>query len=146
MRAFGYRGRGREVKEESKYVFIQSIFSGDTENPYGGTFCFLQDNHTSVQGMRERAAERGAEVVCVGHQEVESMLHGPPCHGVMEETVLAKPHEGQCQGMSSSVDGPRRKNRSLFVYPAQSNFSGRKYSLEWIQRIQDDGLNFSAAR
>ncbi|KAK9721920.1 MOSC domain [Popillia japonica] len=43
-------------------------------------------------------------------------------------------------GKSHIRVGDNTKN-SLFVYPAQCNFSGTKYPLEWIDKVQRGGLN-----
>lgn len=36
---------------------------------------------------------------------------------------------------------PKANNNSLFVYPAQSNFSGTKYPLWWTKEVQNGALN-----
>lgn len=73
-------------------------------------FCYLEDDHTSVLGIREVAIERGADVVCFREQDITQLnrLH--------DETQDALPHH-------------------LFAFPAQSNFSGRKYPLQWVKDI-----------
>ncbi|WP_328349221.1 aminotransferase class V-fold PLP-dependent enzyme [Streptomyces sp. NBC_00445] len=70
----------------------------------------LQDNHNSVLGMREYAARLGAEVTTVPL--------GPDLRADAAETTRV---------LAGGADGP-----SLFAYPAQSNFSGVRHSLDWI--------------
>jgi molybdenum cofactor sulfurtransferase len=76
-------------------------------------FCYLEDNHTSVLGLREIAADNGAQLVCI----TES--------AIVRGTSLAS------KGSSTSPSTPVYH---LFAYPAQSNFSGRKYPLDWTKR------------
>ncbi|XP_011875726.1 PREDICTED: molybdenum cofactor sulfurase [Vollenhovia emeryi] len=76
-----------------------------------GSFVYVQDNHTSVLGMRDVVAGRGAEVICLGHDQAFRTLG--------ERTCRRDPDE-------------RQGGNSLFVYSAQCNFSGLKYPLKWI--------------
>jgi molybdenum cofactor sulfurtransferase len=86
-----------------------------------GTFMYLQDNHTSVLGMRELAKKHGAAVCCLSHDEAfHCFLH---C-------------EYPDVNASSASDG-----NSLFVYPAQCNFSGLKYPLSWVSKVQNGVLS-----
>ena len=38
-------------------------------------------------------------------------------------------------------DKPIHKPFSLFAYPAEDNFAGVKYPLEWIQKVQKGHFN-----
>lgn len=76
----------------------------------GVRFLLTADNHNSVNGMREYAAARGAEVryVPMGHElRIDSLEEHLAC------ADCTRPH--------------------LFAFPAQSNFSGVKHPLEWIE-------------
>lgn len=76
------------------------------------------DNHNSVNGLREYARSRGADTVYVP-------LRAPRL-GVDAEAmdaVLATPPPGG----------------GLLAYPAQSNFSGVRHSLEWVTRAKAAG-------
>ena len=73
-------------------------------------FFYLEDDHTSVLGIREVAIERGADVVCFREQDI-TQLNQP--HGEAQDPLL----------------------HHLFAFPAQSNFSGRKYPLQWVKDI-----------
>ncbi|XP_064594606.1 molybdenum cofactor sulfurase-like [Liolophura sinensis] len=93
--------------------------------PHGksGCFCYLLDNHTSVQGMREVAASKGAEIICF--EEADLMGVSMPGAG----------HQAS-NGQILDVRGSRREHtprgNCLWAIPAQSNFSGRKYPLDWL--------------
>ena len=87
----------------------------DSNSRYLLTF----DNHNSVNGIREFAHARGAEVtyipVALPDMRVdESQL----------DLELARPHEG---------------GHNLFAYPAQSNFSSVHHPLEWIEKAHAHG-------
>ncbi|HET7322668.1 MAG TPA: aminotransferase class V-fold PLP-dependent enzyme [Longimicrobiaceae bacterium] len=71
-------------------------------------FVLTADNHNSVNGIREYAAAHGAEVRYVPLNR-ELRIHSP---------------EEQLRGADAGA-------RNLFVFPAQSNFSGVKHPLEW---------------
>lgn len=89
-----------------------------------GYFCYLQDNHTSVQGMRELAFERCSAVLCLTEEEVLT--------GCTEESLVS----------GSFTAGNAPLGNCLFVFPGQSNFSGRKYPLEWIGAAHQGELGF----
>ncbi|XP_050540109.1 molybdenum cofactor sulfurase isoform X3 [Daktulosphaira vitifoliae] len=78
------------------------------------TFGYTLDNHTSVLGMRELAT--GIKMLCLSPTQVTDAT----------EVYLS----------TSS-----KSNNSLFVYPAQSNFSGVKYPLSWIDKCKKGVLN-----
>ena len=81
------------------------------------SFAYLDDNHTSVIGMREIIKQRQfPDIACVSVNDVAHWL-----------TTSDSKHR-------SSVN--RSSGNHLFVYPAQSNFCARKYPLDWITGIQ----------
>jgi molybdenum cofactor sulfurtransferase len=85
----------------------------------GGALLLTSDNHNSVNGIREYAHARRAEV--------EYAPLGMPELRVDSDRLrdlLARPHAGK----------PR-----LFAFPAQSNFSGVKHPLELIGEARDAG-------
>lgn len=79
-----------------------------------GCLTYLQENHTSVLGMRNNAPNTRV----LEHNEAFNLLNNDSTELISDNT----------------------KN-SLFVYPAQCNFSGTKYPLEWIDKVQRGGLN-----
>lgn len=76
----------------------------------GSLFCYLDDNHTSVVGMREVARKNGARILCVSATDIVAS------HKPRPPAPPFPPHH-------------------LFAYPAQSNFCGRKYPLSWCEDI-----------
>ncbi|KAL7976901.1 hypothetical protein Chor_008850 [Crotalus horridus] len=78
----------------------------------GSRFCYLTDNHTSVVGMRMITTAKNVVFVPV---KPKDMLSG---------ANIVKEKDNNCS------------TPHLFCYPAQSNFSGVKYPLAWIEEIQ----------
>eukprot|EP01080_Neovahlkampfia_damariscottae_P001196 gene1196-10710_t len=75
-------------------------------------FISLFENHNSALGIREFAYKNGSEVSTVTEAEIE------------------KNHEGVFKSSNEN---------NLFVYPAECNSTGRKYSLDWILKILSIG-------
>ncbi|XP_076599323.1 molybdenum cofactor sulfurase [Chaetodon auriga] len=84
-----------------------------TESEAGSHFCYLTDSHTSVVGIRGLTSARGVVALPVSPQEVENKAKD---EAQGEDAICQTPH--------------------LFCYPAQSNFSGRKYPLSHVKGIQ----------
>ncbi|XP_055304058.1 molybdenum cofactor sulfurase 3 [Sitodiplosis mosellana] len=84
---------------------VAETFDFDDENT--GSFLYLQDNHTSVLGMREIVKTNN--IICVERDNFMS---------------------GKFQGSL------RQRGNSLLVFPSQCNFSGFKYPLSEIHRFQ----------
>lgn len=76
-----------------------------------GAFVYLRDNHTSVLGMREVVYAR--KICCL---ERGDLLNDPV-----------------------SLPDLSESGNSLVVFPAQCNFSGFKYPLDLIEKIQESG-------
>jgi molybdenum cofactor sulfurtransferase len=79
-------------------------------------FVLTADNHNSVNGVREFAKAKGATVTYL------------PLDAEMRVENLTLPE----------VD---RLKHNLFAYPAQSNFSGVRHSLDWIRVAQEEGYD-----
>ena len=124
-------------------------------------FCYLEDNHTSVLGMREVAAHSGARIVCA----TENVISQKPGH-LNRDTVsplnaissdirslnLTSPDSASPSSNSVSSDlippdmtPPGLHVYHLFAYPAQSNFSGRKYPLSWTIDIPNNSMLLSCS-
>jgi selenocysteine lyase/cysteine desulfurase len=84
----------------------------------GDRFLATFDNHNSVNGIREFARAKGARTVYVP-------LEAPDLR--VDDDLLEHYLD----------DAPGEHN--LFAYPAQSNFSGVKHPLEWIETAHDRG-------
>jgi selenocysteine lyase/cysteine desulfurase len=80
----------------------------------GSRLVLSSDNHNSVNGLRVQAARRRAAVEYV---PLDAALRGVNPHSWL-----------------TAAPGP-----SLFAYPAQSNFSGVRHPLEWVQLAQARG-------
>ena len=96
----------------------------------GGRFLLTFDNHNSVNGIRQFARARGASVTYVPLTTADLRV---------SEEALARRFE------AATSDGRRRfrrrASRSLFAFPAQSNFSGVQHPLAWIAQAQDAGYD-----
>ncbi|CAH0558996.1 unnamed protein product [Brassicogethes aeneus] len=79
-----------------------------------GLLAHLQNNHTSVLGMRAYVKKS----IEINDSEAFNIFSNT-------EFKIENKHEYNC----------------LFVYPAQSNFCGTKYPLEWIQSVKSGALN-----
>lgn len=89
--------------------------------PFGAGCRYLLsfDNHNSVNGIREYALAKGAEVTYIPVVLPDLRLDEE------QLTVALEQVDGQCA--------------NLFAYPAQSNFSGVQHDLAWIARAQQLG-------
>lgn len=85
----------------------------------GSHFLLTFDNHNSVNGIREFAHARGAEVSYIPIALPDMRVDGSSLQGYLEAGRGA---------------GPK-----LFAYPAQSNFSAVQHPLEWIDQAHRAG-------
>lgn len=85
----------------------------------GGRFLPAFDNHNSVNGIREYARTKGADVTYM-------------------PTVLPNLRFDDA-ALEAELDQIQPDSFNLFAYPAQSNFSGVQHSLEWIAKAQAKG-------
>lgn len=100
-------------------------------------FAYLNDNHTSVVGMREIISESNSNtsVYCLFEaDDLSSTAFNSACSFDAKLVKLNK---------NRNTTELNNNSRNLFVYPAQSNFNGRKYSLELIDCIQKHGINLN---
>lgn len=84
-----------------------------------GRYLLTFDNHNSVNGIREFAIGRGASVTYI-----PLVLPQMTINEEKLKTALEQHGTGQ---------------NNLFAYPAQSNFSGRQHSLDWIEMAHARG-------
>jgi len=85
----------------------------------GCQYTLIFDNHNSVNGIREYANARGAEVTYI--------------------PVVLPDLRVDAQILSSTLDTLDTGCFNLFAFPAQSNFSGVQHPLEWIAEAQEKG-------
>ncbi len=86
----------------------------------GSRLLLTADNHNSVHGIREFARARGATLTY-------APLTAPDLR--MDDAVLR-----------GELDRAPAGHRHLFAYPAQSNYSGVRHPLEWIEAAQRSRL------
>ncbi|KRY58506.1 Molybdenum cofactor sulfurase [Trichinella britovi] len=118
---FAYSSCAGCSKKRSKLSLNNSRTVGRIEECKrgGSRLVYLFDNHTSVIGMREYAWQRDVGVVCVSEDELVNVIDRP------------EPTDHGNEPCNCTA---------LFVYPGQSNFSGRKYPLDWCERISSGGM------
>ncbi len=85
----------------------------------GDHYLLTFDNHNSVNGIREFARARGAEITYLPVVLPDMRVDEAQLEGYLE---LARPG-----------------GYNLFAFPAQSNFSGAQHPLEWIERAHAKG-------
>jgi selenocysteine lyase/cysteine desulfurase len=85
----------------------------------GGRYLLTFDNHNSVNGIREFAHARGAEVTYI------------PI--VLPDMRVDDSH------LKQELQRPSKRGHNLFAYPAQSNFSSVKHPLDWIEQAHRYG-------
>ncbi|XP_072461369.1 molybdenum cofactor sulfurase isoform X1 [Notamacropus eugenii] len=84
----------------------------------GSRFYYLTDSHTSVVGIRKIAEAMQVSSIAV---KPEDILLSEKSNGALYEPACKTPH--------------------LFCYPAQSNFSGTRYPLSWIEMLKSGRLS-----
>jgi molybdenum cofactor sulfurtransferase len=77
------------------------------------------DNHNAVNGLREFARAKGASITYV--------------------SIVAPDLRIDDIQLQNQLSNPSLKGNNLFVFPAQSNFSGVQHSLGWIEKAQSNG-------
>ncbi|XP_020841356.1 LOW QUALITY PROTEIN: molybdenum cofactor sulfurase [Phascolarctos cinereus] len=84
----------------------------------GSRFCYLTDSHTSVVGIRKIVQAMQGSSIAV---KPEDILLSEKSNGAVYQPACKTPH--------------------LFCYPAQSNFSGTRYPLSWIEVLKSGRLS-----
>jgi selenocysteine lyase/cysteine desulfurase len=85
----------------------------------GSRYLMTADNHNSVNGIREFAKRKGAEVHYAPLTMPDLRIDRPALEALLQDTS-ASPH-------------------NLFAFPAQSNFSGVRHPLDLIEYAQSNG-------
>jgi selenocysteine lyase/cysteine desulfurase len=84
-----------------------------------GRYLLTFDNHNSVNGIREFAHARGAEVTYI--------------------PVMLPEMRVDASQLNLELSRPSTTGHNLFAFPAQSNFSSVKHPLEWIELAHSYG-------
>jgi selenocysteine lyase/cysteine desulfurase len=84
-----------------------------------GRYLLTFDNHNSVNGIREFAHARGADVTYI--------------------PVMLPDMRVDASQLDFELSRPSKAGHNLFAYPAQSNFSSVKHPLEWIEKAHAHG-------
>lgn len=90
-----------------------------------GSFVYLRDNHTSVLGLREIAADKNADLIHISHDDFLEAINQKYDKAALRKSKLSIKNEAN----------------TLLVYPAQSNFNGYKYPINCIHHIKNGCLN-----
>lgn len=98
------------------YIPVDKLDPQESLTGNQSIFCYLEDNHTSVIGMREIANHNGAKIVCI-----------------TDNAIIMGNKETAPFSDTFPTAGPSLYH--LFAYPAQSNFSGQKYPLLWTTEL-----------
>jgi len=85
----------------------------------GDRYILTFDNHNSVNGIREFARAKGAEAIYVPVIPPDLRIDEARLRALLDET--------------------QPEHKTLFAYPAQSNFSGVQHSLDWIDEAHAKG-------
>jgi molybdenum cofactor sulfurtransferase len=84
-----------------------------------GRYLLTFDNHNSVNGIREFAHARGAQVTYIPVTLPDMRL--------------------DASGLDRELARPSKSGHNLFAFPAQSNFSSVTHSLGWIEKAHAHG-------
>src|SRR5688572_23259068 len=85
----------------------------------GGRYLLTFDNHNSVNGIREFAHARGAQVTYIPVTLPDMRL--------------------DASSLDRELARPSKSGHNLFAFPAQSNFSSVTHSLDWIDKAHAHG-------
>jgi molybdenum cofactor sulfurtransferase len=85
----------------------------------GSTLVLLSDNHNSVNGIREYCNRKGGRTVYSQVQYEDLMINEETLKNHLCNNLIAK--------------------NNLFAFPAQSNVSGVKHDLKWIEYAHERG-------
>ncbi len=85
----------------------------------GGRYLLTFDNHNSVNGIREFAHVRGAQVTYI--------------------PIMLPDMRVDASQLSRELRRPSKSGHNLFAYPAQSNFSSVQHPLAWIEEAHQHG-------
>jgi hypothetical protein len=91
---------------------------------------YTRSNHNSVLGIGAYAAAAGAELVPQNDGGMEAWVAG------LEQQKKQQEQQEQGQGLGSAGS----PTYSLLAYPAEDNYAGVVYPLDWISRVRQEVL------
>jgi selenocysteine lyase/cysteine desulfurase len=98
-----------------------------------------QDNHNSVNGIREFARSRGALTQYVPFCSPELRIADD---AIGQALARRGPGPlGAARRVAAALSAATPRRRGLFAYPAQSNFSGVQHPLRWIELAHEHGYD-----
>ncbi|KHN97128.1 cysteine desulfurase [Metarhizium album ARSEF 1941] len=97
------------------------------------------DNHNSLNGLREYARRAGAKMRYIPMRPKDLRIDTEAVAAALAPPRAWPWRRGQQQRQRQRQ--PSSRQRGLFVYPAQSNFSGVRHPLSWIKLAQDGGYD-----
>lgn len=108
--------------------------------PWGNAsrFAYLEQSHNSVLGIREFCLQKGGEFCALAERDVEEGRCAACARKTAAEGAITPLQQHQQQDQHEGSGGGSRPY-NLFAFPAEDNFSGVKYPLPWIERIQRSG-------
>lgn len=105
-----------------EFLPIETVQGNSSTSKKRTLLCrYTRENHNSVLGMREYALQHDARFQAVEEEWVEEWISGHK-----EDDHFVHPVAG------TEYD----PTYSLFAFPAEENFAGKKYPLRWIREIQ----------
>lgn len=105
---------------------------------------YLRSNHNSVVGIREYAIKASSQTASVTEQEVEDWLH-PNEKTEKNPFIFCDNDDGlspiltrfsTINNKNASSTASQSRSYSLFAYPAQDNYAGVLYPLNWVKQVQ----------
>ncbi|GLA13358.1 hypothetical protein AnigIFM62618_010347 [Aspergillus niger] len=100
-------------------------------------FILTADNHNSVNGIREYARAKHSRTVYVPVQSPDLRVSPATLASVLGTHWW----EWGRDRLAMTKGGRPNRDRGLFAYPAQSNFSGVRHPLEWVTLAQECGFD-----
>lgn len=126
----GATGALKLVADHFEWTYHRVDRDSEAHSVKNGRFIYLEDNHTSVIGIRAVVKDLGASWSCLTVDKCSEILDG-------YVNQVDSPISTDLKHLNVIDDLPVK---CLFAYPAQSNFCGRKYPLSWIRAVENGAL------
>lgn len=142
--------------------------NNEERDTYPGAFVYTRENHTSVLGIRVLAHQAGCDVYSVPTEEIGKILQDKP-HKPHKPVGKAREGDSVHESSRNEADnspalvnnsqhtdnftqneiprsehcevGSKRRRNCLFAFSGQCNFSGAKFPLTWIDKVQAGALS-----